>query len=69
MSMTHKESRREAKRRSVVAGIQSKIDYMKKKSEEHKVSAERIAEKEQNMFEFYHKLFGPRFTEYVSFGS
>ena len=67
--MTRKESRREAKRRSVVADIQSRIDYMKKKSEERKVSAKRIAEKEQNMFEFYHKLFGPRFSEYVSFGS
>ena len=67
--MTHKESRREAKRRSVVANIQKKVDFMKKKSEERKVSAERIAEKEQNMFEFYHKLFGPRFSEYVSFGS
>ena len=40
--MTHKESRREAKRRSVVANIQSKISYMKKKSEENKVSAEQI---------------------------
>ena len=67
--MTKKESRREAKRRRVIAGIQSKIDKMKKSSEQRKVSAERIAEKEQNMFEFYHKLFGPRFSEYVSFGS
>ncbi len=67
--MTRKESRREAKRRSIVANIQKKVDFMKKKSEERKVSAKRIAEKEQNMFEFYHKLFGPRFTEYVSFGS
>ena len=67
--MTKKESRREGKRQRVVAGIQDKINHMKKKSEEHKVSAERIAEKEQNMFEFYHKLFGPRFSEYVSFGS
>ena len=67
--MTRKESRREAKRQRVVANIQKKVDFMKKKSEERKVSAKRIAEKEQNMFEFYHKLFGPRFSEYVSFGS
>ena len=67
--MTKKESRREAKRRRVIAGIQDRINHMKKRSEERKVSTERIAEKEQNMFEFYHKLFGPRFSEYVSFGS
>ena len=63
--MTHKESRREAKRRSVVAGIQKKVDYMKKTSEENKVSAERIAEKEQNMLQHYGNLFGPRFQDYA----
>ena len=66
--MTHKESRREAKRRSVVANIQSKISYMKKKSEENKVSVERIAEKEQNMLQHYGNLFGPRFQDYVFAG-
>lgn len=66
--MTRKESRREAKRRSVVANIQKKVDYMKKKSEENKVSAERIAEKEQNMLQYYGNLFGPRFQDYVFAG-
>ncbi len=63
--MTHKESRREAKRRSVVANIQKKVDYMKKTSEENKVSSERIAEKEQNMLQHYGNLFGPRFQDYA----
>ena len=66
--MTRKESRREAKRRNVVAGIQKKVDYMKKTSEENKVSAERIAEKEQNMLQHYGNLFGPRFQDYVFAG-
>lgn len=66
--MIRKESRREAKRRSVVAGIQSRIEKMKKTSEENKVSAERIAEKEQNMLQHYGNLFGPRFQDYVFAG-
>ena len=63
--MTRKESRREAKRRSVIAGVQSKIDRMKKTSEENKVSTERIAEKEQNMLQHYGNLFGSRFQDYA----
>ena len=66
--MTRKESRREAKRRNVIAKIQSKISYMKKKSEENKVSAEQIAKKEQNMLQHYGNLFGPRFQDYVFAG-
>ena len=66
--MTRKESRREAKRRSVVADIQKKVDYMKKTSEENKVSSERIAQKEQNMLQHYGNLFGPRFQDYVFAG-
>ena len=66
--MTHKESRREAKRRKVIAGIQSRIEKMKKSSEQRKVSAKRIAEKEQNMLQHYGNLFGPRFQDYVFAG-
>jgi hypothetical protein len=63
--MTKKESRREAKRQRVVAGVQSKIDRMKKTSEENKVSTDRIAEKERNMLNHYGNLFGPRFQDYA----
>ena len=66
--MTHKESRREAKRRSVIANVEKKINYMKKVSEENKVSAEQIAKKEQNMLQHYGNLFGPRFQDYVFAG-
>ena len=66
--MTHKESRREAKRRKVIAGIQGRIEKMKKSSEQRKVSAERIAQKEQNMLQYYGNLFGPRFQDYVFAG-
>ncbi len=66
--MTHKESRREAKRRRVIAKVQSKIDKMKKSSEGRKVSSERIAEKEKNMLQYYGNLFGPRFQDYVFAG-
>ena len=66
--MTHKESRREAKRRKVIANVQSKIDKMKKSSEGQKVSSEKIAEKEQNMLQHYGNLFGPSFQDYVFAG-
>ena len=66
--MTRKESRREAKRQRVIAGIQSRIEKMKKRSEQRKVSAESIAKKEQNMLQHYGNLFGPRFQDYVFAG-
>ena len=56
--MTHKESRRAHKRKAVRNQQLSQIDQMKKKSIERKVSESRIAQKEENMINFYGLLMG-----------
>ena len=51
--MTKKQSRRAHKRKAVRNQQLSQIDQMKKKSVERKVSESRIAQKEENMINFY----------------
>ena len=58
VEMTHKESRRAHKRKAVRNQQLSQIDRMKKKSIERKVSESRIAQKEENMINFYGLLMG-----------
>ena len=56
--MTKKQSRRAHKRKAVRNQQLSQIDQMKKKSIERKVSESRIAQKEENMINFYGLLMG-----------
>ena len=56
--MTKKQSRRAHKRKAVRNQQLSQIDQMKKKSVERKVSESRIAQKEENMINFYGLLMG-----------
>ena len=56
--MTKKQSRRAYKKKVVRNQQLSQIDQMKKKSVERKVSESRIAQKEENMINFYALLMG-----------
>ena len=56
--MTKKQSRRANKKKVVRNQQLSQIDQMKKKSVERKVSESRIAQKEENMINFYGLLMG-----------
>ena len=56
--MTKKQSRRAYKKKVVRNQQLSQIDQMKKKSVERKVSESRIAQKEENMINFYGLLMG-----------
>jgi hypothetical protein len=58
VKMTKKQSRRAHKRKAVRNQQLSQIDQMKKKSVERKVSESRIAQKEENMINFYALLMG-----------
>ena len=56
--MTKKQSRRAYKRKAVRNQQLSQIEKMKKKSVERKVSQSRIAQKEENMINYYGLLIG-----------
>ena len=56
--MTKKQSRRAYKRKAVHNHKLSQIEKMKKKSLELKVSESRIAQKEENMINYYGLLIG-----------
>ena len=58
VEMTKKQSRRAHKRKAVRNQQLSQIEKMKKKSVERKVSQSRIAQKEENMINFYGLLMG-----------
>ena len=58
VKMTKKQSRRAYKKKVVRNQQLSQIDQMKKKSVERKVSESRIAQKEENMINFYGLLMG-----------
>ena len=58
VEMTKKQSRRAYKRKAVRNQQLSQIEKMKKKSVERKVSQSRIAQKEENMINYYGLIIG-----------